>query len=228
MKETVDSGTRSENHRRMVQNIYSLTAKLFWCDTNNLNQWFIGNFHTQTLRQFKKRRLLYNGRSRLCNKNFLYIITHIFTLFWSLSTHYRSQEQRQREEFQGAKIQKPMENRKSLGSKEQKSLFDEQNERQGTDCNRGIKGQSCNYTFGQKHQNKQWREQDYDKTEMEQFDVPNGVAGVVSATYGSDHIEHKSLAKHRCQNSHKAHSSDFPHRKRMQRCEKSFCDIEYR
>ena len=91
MEEAVDGCTRGENHRRVIKDIYALTAKLFWGNTDDLNQRVVVDFHTKTLRQFKKRRLLDNWRSRLRNKNFLYIITHIFTHFWSLSAHYRSE-----------------------------------------------------------------------------------------------------------------------------------------
>ena len=84
-----------------------------------LVKWVVLHFHTESFRQLVEWGFLNDWWCRLCNKDFAYTIIHtFFSLFWGLSAHYRSKQQRQREDFQGAKIQNPMENRKSLRSKE--------------------------------------------------------------------------------------------------------------
>jgi hypothetical protein len=49
MEEAVDSGTRGEDNRSMVENVDSLTAELFWGNAYNLNKWIVVNFNFKAL-----------------------------------------------------------------------------------------------------------------------------------------------------------------------------------
>ena len=119
-------------------------------------------------------------------------------LYFGLSSSYRSKQQRKRENFQGAKIQNPMENRKSLCPKEQKRVFNEQNCRYQTYCNRDIKGYSGQSALGQKRQNRHWSDKHHRSTKMLHFRLPNFHTKLIAIAHGTHNMERYSLAQDKC------------------------------